>query len=73
MHISWVQGQSTEQVPWQPSLGSEGVGEQKASDCVIEYRDKFQPQQTAELGSFSHVALDLEPRIEGITGTIDVV
>jgi hypothetical protein len=30
-----VQGQSTEQDPGQPSLGSEGVGKQKASDNVI--------------------------------------
>jgi hypothetical protein len=31
----WVQGQSTEQVPGQPSLGSEGVGKQKAGDNII--------------------------------------
>jgi hypothetical protein len=29
-------GQSTEQVPGQPSLGGEGVGKQKAVDTVIE-------------------------------------
>ena len=33
-HIG-VQSQSTEQVSGQPSLGSEGVGKQKASDNVI--------------------------------------
>jgi hypothetical protein len=31
----------------------------------------FQPQQTAERGSFVHVALALESVIEGATGTID--
>ena len=31
----------------------------------------FQPQQAAELSSFSHVALALESRIEGTTDTID--
>jgi hypothetical protein len=31
----------------------------------------FQTQQAAELGSFSHMILALESRIEGITGTID--
>jgi hypothetical protein len=32
----------------------------------------FQPQQVAELGSFGYVALALESRIEGPSGTIDV-
>jgi hypothetical protein len=37
MHISEFQvSQSTEQVPGQPSLGSEGVGKQKAGDYVRE-------------------------------------
>jgi hypothetical protein len=31
----------------------------------------FQLQQAAEHGSFGHVALALESRIEGTTGTID--
>jgi hypothetical protein len=31
----------------------------------------FQPQQAAELSSFGNVALALESRIEGTTGTID--
>jgi len=31
----------------------------------------FQPRQAAEYSSFSHVALALESRIEGMTGTID--
>jgi hypothetical protein len=31
----------------------------------------FQLLQAAELNSFGHVALALESRIEGITGTID--
>ena len=34
-----IQGQSTEQDPEQPILGSEGVGEQKAGDNVIEQGD----------------------------------
>ena len=29
------------------------------------------PQPAAELSSFGHVAMALESRIEGITGTID--
>ena len=32
----WVQGQSTKQVPGQPSLGGEGVEKQKTSENVIE-------------------------------------
>jgi hypothetical protein len=31
----------------------------------------FQPQQTAELGSFGHVALAFELKIEGTSETID--
>jgi hypothetical protein len=31
----------------------------------------FQPQQAAELGSFVHMALVFESRIEGTTETID--
>jgi hypothetical protein len=31
----------------------------------------FQPQQATELDSFGTVALALESRIEGTTGTID--
>jgi hypothetical protein len=31
----------------------------------------FQAQQAAELGSFGYVALALEYRIEGTTGTTD--
>ena len=31
----------------------------------------FQPQEEAELGSFGHVALALESRVEGVTGTIN--
>ena len=31
----------------------------------------FQPQKAAELGSFDHLALALESRIEGTTGIID--
>jgi hypothetical protein len=31
----------------------------------------FQPQQTAELGSFGHMAPALKSRIEGFTGTTD--
>jgi hypothetical protein len=32
----------------------------------------FQPQQAAKFGSFGHVALALESRIEGVTGKTDV-
>jgi hypothetical protein len=45
--------------PVQPSLGSEGVGKQKAVDNVLEQRVKFQPWQAAELDSVDHVALAL--------------
>jgi hypothetical protein len=31
----------------------------------------FQPQQAAELSSFSHMALVLKSRLEGVSGTID--
>jgi len=31
----------------------------------------FQSQQVAELGSFNHMAIALEFRIEGTTGTIE--
>jgi hypothetical protein len=31
----------------------------------------FQLLKAAELGSFSHIALALESRVEGTTGTID--
>jgi hypothetical protein len=57
------------QVPGQPSRVSEGGRKQKAGDNVIE--QGFQLQQVAELSSFGHVALALESRIEGTTGTID--
>lgn len=66
-----VQGQSTKQVPEQPSLGHEGVRKQKAGDNVIEQGDMLQPLQAVGLGSFGHVALALESRLEGTTGTID--
>ena len=66
----WVQGQSIEQVPGQPSLGSEGVGEQKTGDNVIE-EARSQAHKAAELSSFGHVALTLEVRIEGTTGKME--
>jgi hypothetical protein len=31
----------------------------------------FQPHEESELGSFGHVALALESRVEGVTGTIN--
>jgi hypothetical protein len=31
----------------------------------------FQLQQAAELGSYGHVVLALESKIEGVTGTIN--
>jgi hypothetical protein len=51
------------QVPGQPSLGSEGVGKQKAGDNVIEQGAMFQPQGAAELSSFGRVVLALESRV----------
>ena len=64
-----VQGPSTKQIPEQPSLGSEGVGKQKAGDNAIEQGagGMFQLQQAAELSSFSHMAMVLEE----VAGTID--
>jgi hypothetical protein len=50
------------------------VKEVENRKLVIEYGGgggMFQPQQAAELGSFSHVALAFQSRIEGTTGTID--
>jgi len=38
---------------------------------IIKQGTMFQPQQTAELNSFGHVALALASRIEGTTGTMD--
>ena len=62
-----------EQVPGQTNVGSEGVGKQKmkAGYNVVVQGDIFQPQQTAELGNFSHVALALESRIEEVSGIVD--
>ena len=37
--ISHVQGKSTEQVPGQPILDSEGVGKQKAGDNIVKQGD----------------------------------
>jgi hypothetical protein len=54
---------STEQIPGQPSLGSEGGGKQKAGNRIR--GAILQAQQVAEIGSFSHVALALQSRIEG--------
>jgi hypothetical protein len=55
----------TDGVPGQPSLSNEGNHQnQKASRDVVEQGgSKFQPQQTAELGSPGHVFLALESRI----------
>jgi hypothetical protein len=33
----------------------------------------FQPQQAIELGSFDHVTLTQESRIEGVVETVDAV
>jgi hypothetical protein len=63
--------QFTGQVLGQPSLGSEGVGKQKAGDDAIEQGGHVPILQAAWLGSFGHVALAFESRIEGTTGTID--
>ena len=60
---------SSKSVRGQPRLSSEVVEKPKAGDNVIE--QGFQLQQVAELSSFGHVALALESRIEGTTGTID--
>jgi hypothetical protein len=74
MQISWVKDQSTEQVLRQLSLGTKGVGKQKAGDNVIEWGrgGMFQPQEAGNLSSFSHVALALESRI-GVTGAVDAI
>ena len=64
--------QFTGQVLGQPSLGSEGVGKQKAGDNVIEQEGMFQLQQAADLGSFGHVALALQLGGEEITQAVDV-
>jgi hypothetical protein len=69
MQISLVQGQSSEHVPGQTSLGSEGVGKQNTNNRIR--RTMFQPQQAPEHSSFGHVALALESRIKGTIGTID--
>jgi hypothetical protein len=53
-------------VPGQPSLGSEG--KQKAGDNVIEQRSYVPAPASRELGSFGHVVLALESRIEGMPG-----
>jgi hypothetical protein len=58
MQISRVQGKSTEQIPGKPSLGSEGVGKQKAHNRIR--GGMFQSQQAVEQGSFRHVGLALE-------------
>ena len=51
---------STEQVPGQPSLGSEGnLGKQKSGEDVIEQRATFQSQQAEKLASFGNMALGL--------------
>ena len=50
-----------EQVPGQPSLGSEGDGKQKTGDRMK--GDMFQLQEAAVGGSFGHVALALESRV----------
>lgn len=56
-----ISRESTEKVPRQLSLGSEGVWKQKTGDNVID-KAKFQPQETAELSSFGHLALTLLSR-----------
>jgi hypothetical protein len=57
-----VQGQSSEQVPGQPSLASEGAGKQKVHNRIR--RAVFQPQQEAELCNFGPVSLALESKID---------
>jgi hypothetical protein len=46
------------------------IGKQKAGDNALEQEAMFQAQQAVEFGSFSHVALTFESRVEGVTGTI---
>lgn len=56
---------STEQVSEQPSLGSKrNHRRRRACEDVIEQGALFQPQQAADLGSFSCMALVLESRME---------
>jgi hypothetical protein len=68
MQISEFKVKSTEQVLGQPNLSSKR--KQKAGDNVIEQGNMFHLQQV-ELSSLGHVALALESKIEGTTGTID--
>jgi hypothetical protein len=57
-----VQGQSTEQVPGQPSIGSERNHQnQKTSEDVIERRDHV----PVLASSLDHVALPLKSKTEG--------
>ena len=41
----------------QPSLGTEEVGKEEASDNIIEQGAMFKLQQAGELSSFSHVSV----------------
>jgi hypothetical protein len=61
---------STEQVPEQQSLGSEGNHwKQKADEDVIGQGGHVSTQKAAELGGFDHVVLDLESRMELFSAT----
>lgn len=66
---SLTSGQSTEQVSRKPTVDREGVGKEKGGKRIR--GAMFQFQQAAEHDSFSHMALALERKIEGTSGTIN--
>ena len=60
-----------EQVPGQPSLGSEGVGKQKTGDNVIEQGGHVPVPASSRAQQLWYMALALESRIKGTTGKTD--
>ena len=61
----WVQGQSGLQSEFQPSLGSEEKREkQKADEDTIKQKALVPAPAAIELGSFGHMILPLESKIE---------
>ena len=71
MHISEFKVNLQEQVLGQPSLDSEGIGKQKAGDNVIEKGPCSSPSKQQNSAASATVALALEWKIEGTTGTIE--
>ena len=60
----------SEQAPGQSGLSSEGVGQSKAGDTRTRGPCSSSSKQQNS-GSFSHMALALESRMEGTDGTVD--